>query len=65
MSNINHTKRKCQNIIEVLISMALIDSCVSQDEFVLVNVLKRIWWYERRNLESKGLKNLSNILIYL
>ena len=65
MSNINHTKRKCQNIIEVLISMALIDSCVSQDEFVLVNVLKRIWWYERRNLKSKGLNNLSNILIYL
>ena len=40
MSNINHTKCKYQNTIEVLISMALIDSCISEDEFVLVNVFK-------------------------
>ena len=36
--------------IEVLISKALIDSNISYDDFFIINnVLKRIWRYERRN----------------
>ena len=31
------------NIIEVLISKALIDSIISHDEFVLINVLKQFY----------------------
>ena len=45
-------KRKL-NSIEVLISMALIDSLISHDEFVLINVLKE---YNKIKEEIKNLK---------
>ena len=54
------------NGTEVLISKALINSNISHDEFVLTNnVLKKIWWHERRNKKFKDFKILSKILVYL
>ena len=46
------------NSIEVLISRALIDSCISHDEFVSINVL-------RENDDMKeAIKNLKNPTVH-
>ena len=37
------------NSLEVLISKALTDSNISDDEFVSINNAEKILWYERRN----------------
>ena len=37
------------NSLEVLISKALTDSNISDDEFVSINNAGKILWYERRN----------------
>ena len=52
------------NSIGVLISNALIDSIISHNEFVLINVLKE---YDEMKKEIKNLDliSLSNILVYL
>ena len=54
------------NSVEVFISRALTDSDISRDEFILVNnVLKKLWWYKRRNQEFKDLKSSSRSSVYL
>ena len=53
------------NSIEVLISVALMDSLISHDEFVLTNNLLQD--YNKMNEEIKNLKeliSLSKILVY-
>ena len=37
------------NSLEVLISKALTDSNISDNEFVSINNAEKILWYERRN----------------
>ena len=54
------------NSIEVLISKALTDWCVSHDEFVTVNdALKEYDDRKEANQKPKEFKSKSNILIYL
>ena len=54
------------NSIEVLISKALIDSNISDNEFVsLNNVLKEYWRNERTKQIFKDLNSWLNILVYL
>ena len=48
------TKSKL-NSVEVSSSEALTDSSIGHDEFVLINSVKRIYWYERRNEKFKDL----------
>ena len=50
------------NSIEVLISMALIDSVISHDEFVLTNnVLKEYKKNEKRNKKFKNLAHVAKV----
>ena len=37
------------NSVEVLISMAFIDSDIGHDEFALISNVLKVRWYERRN----------------
>ena len=53
------------NDTEVLISMALIDSNISHNEFFLIkNCAKRTSWYESGNQKFKEWICLSKILVY-
>ena len=46
--------------------MALIDSSISHDKFVLINnMVKSIWGYERGNQNFKDTNSYSNVLVYL
>ena len=46
------------NSIEVLISRALIDSCISHDEFVSINVL------QEKDDMKEAIKNLKNPTVH-
>ena len=46
------------NGIEVLISKVLIDSNISDDEFILIDNVLNIWRYKKRNKKFKDLNDL-------
>ena len=54
------------NTIELLNYRALIDSCISDNEFVLVNnVLKEYCDMKKRSQKLKDFNSTSEILVYL